>query len=306
MTLIPPPVLDAVRRQHGLVTAEQLWAAGVSFDQRRRLVAHHQLVAVHRSVWRAGAVSVSFEQECLAACLARPDVAVNGPSGGRLLGLRRMPTGPVHVMTTAPGVRLDGVVVHRSNALAPGDVLTRPDGIRVLRPARLAVDLARYLDDADLESVIEQLLDRRLVSVPALFAMGRRLAASGRDGMARFARVLGSRPAWLKPVDSGLELQVVNALARAGVVLERQVAVSLPDGTRVRLDAADRVRRLGIEIDHVTWHGGRLDAAADKFRDRQLMRIGWMIVRITDDDVRTRLPDVVRDVVEIHAARLAA
>ena len=80
--------------------------------------------------------------------------------------------------------------------------MTHDDGIRLLHPVRrLAADLARFLDDHDLESVVEQLIDRGLVSVQALHACGRRLAGCGRDGIHRFARVLDTRPAWNKPND---------------------------------------------------------------------------------------------------------
>jgi hypothetical protein len=50
-----------------------------------------------------------------------------------------------------------------------------------------------------------------------------------------------------------------------------------------------------IEIDHVTWHGGKLDLTADKRRDRPLRRIGINSTRVTDDDVRQRLPSIIED-----------
>ncbi len=218
-----------------------------------------------------------------------------------------MPTGPVHVLGQRQNAALRDVVVHRTTVLSSGDWTTRDDGIRLLRPVRLAADLARFLDDHDLESVIEQLIDRGLVSVPALYACGRRLAGCGRDGIRRFARVLDARPAWNRPKDSDLEVRLFRALAAHGVVLEPQVRSISAVGYGSPLDFADpTVRRFGVEVDHVTWHGGRLAAQRDKWRDRQLMRIDWVVVRVTDEDLQQRFNSTVADLVEIHRRRRAA
>jgi hypothetical protein len=264
------------------------------------------LVPVHRGVYRLGSHDVGFEQICLGACLACPEVVVSGPSAGTLLKLRNMPTGSVHLITGERAVRLSGVVIHLTSVLPRSDWSTRPDGIRVLRPVRLAADLARFLDDHDLESVIEQMIDRGLVSIPALYACGRRLAGRGRDGSRRLARVLDARPAWNKPKDSELEVRLFRALATHGVVLEPQIAIDLGGGRALHLDGADRDRRFGVEVDHVTWHGGRLAAQRDKWRDRQLMRIDWVVARVTDEDLAQRFESTVAELVEIHRLRRAA
>ncbi len=45
----------------------------------------------------------------------------------------------------------------------------------------------------------------------------------------------------------------------------------------------------------MTWHGGKLDLTADKRRDRMLRRIGINSTRVTDEDVRHRLPSIIED-----------
>jgi hypothetical protein len=303
---VPPEVLTHSRSQYGLVTLTQLSGSGVTHRRRTELLGCGFLVQAHRGVYRLGTHDVGFEQSCLAACLALPTVVVSGPSAGRLLGLRRMPTGPVHVMARSRNTELNDVVFHRTTTLGPADWTTRDDGIRLLRPVRLAADLARFLDDHDLESVLEQLIDRGLASVPAMHACGRRLAGSGRDGIRRFGRVLSSRPAWNKPKDSDLEVRLFRELAANGVVLETQVRIDLGGGRWLNLDGADRARRFGVEVDHVSWHGGRLAAQRDKWRDRQLMRIDWLVARVTDEDIERRLQSTVGELCEIHRLRAAA
>jgi very-short-patch-repair endonuclease len=303
---IPSGVLTHARAQYGLVTLAQLNGARVTRRRRTELVGCGFLQPVHRRVYRLASHDVGFEQSCAAACLALPDAVVSGPSAGRLLGLRRMPTGLVHVLVKSQNTELEDVVIHRTTTLTPADWMTRDDKIRVLRPVRLAIDLARFLDDHDLESVIEQLIDRGLVSVPALYACGRRLAGSGRDGIRRFGRVLNGRPAWNKPKDSDLEVRLFRALAANGVVLETQVRIELTGGHWLHLDGADRERRFGVEIDHVTWHGGRLATQHDKWRDRQVMRIGWLVARVTDEDIKRRLNATVDELSEIYRLRAVA
>src|SRR5690606_26800033 len=104
--------------------------------------------------------------------------------------------------------------------------------------------------------------------------------------------------------DSGLELKVFKALERAGVRgLVRQQAIKLPDGRTIHADVAVPAIRWALEVDHVTWHGGRLDAQRDKARDRQARRVGWQVDRVTDVDVREHLARTVAELVALIAVR---
>ena len=137
-----------------------------------------------------------------------------------------------------------------------------------------------------------------------LRSMAHTFITSGRNGSARLGRVLDGRPTWRRPVDSDLELRLHRALTRRGLELRTQVEVQLDSGNRIVIDLADPATRFGIEVDHVTWHGGRLDVQRDKSRDRAVMRVGWMIARVTDDDIERRLGEVADELVDI--ARLHA
>ncbi len=305
MSVVPPALAALMRTQQGLVTTAQLADSGISEWTRRRLVRDGLLAPVHPGVLRSTLTDLDERSRCLAANLALPDLVISGPTAGRRYGLRRMPLGDIHGMVPRHGVRLDGVIVHASNALGPGDH-RRVDGILLLTPTRLAPDLARFLSDADLESVIEQMIDRGLVTIPGLFAMARRLRGRGRDGIQRYLRCLNGRPAWQRPAGSEIELRFVAELTRRGLDLIRQYRVDLGDGVLVHLDAALPAARVAVEIDHVTWHGGRVDSLRDKQRDRRLLRQGWSTVRVTDDDVIHRFRHTVDEVESILRLRLAA
>jgi very-short-patch-repair endonuclease len=309
MLVVSRNLQNTIRLQHGVVTARQLLEDGISASRIRRLVTTGALVRVHKGVYRVGVTPDSIESRSVAACLADDRVVISHLTAGRFHGLRRIVDDElVHVCVLADRVPLrSGVVTHRTKVLPPSDVETWGHGIRLTTLLRTVFDLASILGDLDIESIIEQGIDRRRIDVPQLHETGRRLCAPGRTGSARFTRVVGSRPAWIKPADSHLEVMVWRALLRAGISgLVRQHEVVLPDGRLVYLDLADPVCRWGLEIDHVTWHGGRVDAQDDKRRDRALRRCGWEIERVTDTEIRNELEMLVIELVASHRDRWRA
>ena len=221
----PRPLLATARGQRGLVTAEDLTKSGIVGRSRSEALNQGMLVQLHRGVYRFSSHDESFEQRCLAAMLAAPDAVLSGPTAGRVWGLRKVFTDHVHLIARR-AIHLESVSAHRTKVLGVHDIAVR-DGLRVLRPARLLCDLAWHLDDAAFESVYEQMLDRGLISVQSARAAARRFVASGRPGSVRLARVLDSRPDWLKPADSDLEVQLWRSLRAAGLLLLRQCPVVL-------------------------------------------------------------------------------
>jgi hypothetical protein len=306
MTAFPPALNLVLRRQHSVVSMHQLLTHGITRQRRRTLLDNGVFDAIHPGVFVLASAERTVETRCVAACLANPRLVICGTTAGRLVRLRKMVGDDIHAMALGASPCLEGVVTHRTNHLDASDIDTRPDGIRLLGAARLAFNLANFLDDLGFESVLEQLLDRRLVSVPQLYSAHRALSKRGRDGTARFARVLSSRPSMAKPKDSDQEVKLLRALASRGIALVPQYELVLPDGTIVHPDGADPNRRFAVEVDHVTWHGGRAATQYDKWRDRQTDRLGWLISRVTDHDVDRRLHATVNELVEVYCNRPAA
>ena len=299
-----------VSTHHGVITSTELRRLGVTPDQLRRLLRIRALVPYAKGVYRLAASPETDDQRAALACAVHPGVVLSHQSAGRVWGLRRLgPDRRVHITLPGRSKRLvPGAVVHYSYRIDPLDVVERADGIRVTSPPRTAFDLAWWLSDDRLASVIEQLLHDERCTIPTLFATGRRLRESGRNGSARFGRVLQSRPAWLRPVGSDLELRFERAVLSAGLARPiRQHAIALPDGSVIRPDFYWPDAGEVVEIDHVTWHGGKLDLTYDKQRDRQLRRLGIHVTRFTDSEIGGDMVRVVDDVRAILSrSRVAA
>ena len=140
--------------------------------------------------------------------------------------------------------------------------------------------------------------------MPKLWAMTRRLSVRGRPGLARVQRVMSKRADWQKPAGSGLEVRVLTALEQRGVgPLIRQHPLNLPNGVTIHPDGADPLLRWAVEIDHVTWHGGRLDSQRDKGRDRNARRIGWQIDRVTDQELSDDFVRAIAELAELYQLR---
>jgi very-short-patch-repair endonuclease len=295
---LTPAVSSWLASHHGVIKTADLYRLGVTPRQLERLLRSKVLIGYVRGVFRLAGAPQTTEQAMALACAVGPDVVVSHVSAGRVWGFRRLGGDQrLHVMTKGPAHRtIPEAVMHRCHRISAGDVVERPDGVRITSPPRTCFDLASVLSDERLESVIEQVINDGKATLPTLFSTGHRLGERGRKGSARYRRVLHRRPAWLKPVDSDLELQLERALVAAGLPRPlRQHPLQLPTGEIIHPDFYWPDEREIVEVDHVTWHGGQA-AAYDKRRDRRVRRLGIGTTRVTDIDIRDDMATVVADI----------
>ena len=273
VSFLGPTLNKFLADHHGIVDRETLVNFGVSTFELERFVRHGSLVPVHRGVYRSATHPDSFLGRCLAACLADSELAIGGPSAARLWEFKH--TGrPQELYAIVAHNRTPisrGVVLRRSNLLSAEDSTRRSDGICVTTPERTWFDRARDMQDEWFEALTEHVLDNHC-AVPTLWSTTLRLSGRGRPGSARVNRVLGQRSSWQKPADSTLEYEVLSTLQGRGINLIRQFRLELPNGSVIHLDGADPDARWGIEIDHVTWHGGRRKAQGARRQDQRPQR----------------------------------
>lgn len=305
---LTPRSLAILRAQHGHATATQLDQAGVHRRARLRLIEAEVLRPVHKSVVRIDSAPRTLEGRCAAMCLGHPSGYITGPTGGKLLGLWRMPRPePIH-FAVRHGIHLDpqlNVVLHQTTSIRPSDVHHRHDGITTASPSRLAFDLAATLSAQDHASVVEQLIREGHCSMDELVAVARRLCHPRRTGSLRFVRSLVERGD-RRPAESHPEMVLADALrARAVPVVPQTSNLKLPNGANIRIDLAVPDARWAIEIDVHPDHLLLEGTTKDKRRDRQCHLIGWQVERVTELDL-VDLASLVDELVALYEARIAA
>jgi hypothetical protein len=78
--------LDAIHRQHGVISAAQLEQLGVARRTRHRLEQTGILSRIHKSVYQLAGTKATTHQRCAGLCLAHPAVFVTGATAGRCTG----------------------------------------------------------------------------------------------------------------------------------------------------------------------------------------------------------------------------
>lgn len=219
-----------------------------------------------------------------AATLACGDGAIiSHRSAGALMGL--LDKGPASIDVIAAGRRgqaIDGIRRHDVRRPQPWETGTF-DGIPCTSPARTFADLAGVVGLRTLRSAFERAAARKLLDVAAIeLSVGN----GGRRGTQVLRGLLEEwRPA--APVvasarlKSPLEAKVLPLLGRRGLPMPiPNVPVELVEG-RIEVDFLWPEQRFVLEADSRAFHATDVAAERDRWRDRELMRIGYASLRIT-------------------------
>lgn len=307
MHLFPEEALAYFRTHHGMATAAALAEAGLSRRQRSKAVDAGLLEPLYERVFHISSSPITLEARCAAISMAYPRGFITGPTGGLVMGLRRMlKRGPLH-FCVPHGLHIgpfDGVRLRQTTKLPKAHVVTRGDGIRIASAARLAFDLAADVSAMDHRSVVEQLLNDGKCSMSTLGGVARELVHPARPGSARFVSTLLARSG--RPVDSNPELLVLSGLRARDVPVVTQVEpLLLPGGRRLTLDLAVPSARWGVEIDVHPDHLLLDGTTRDKWRDRQCHRIDWQVERVTEVDLLD-LDAICDELADLYHRRLRA
>jgi very-short-patch-repair endonuclease len=283
-------------KQHGVISTEQLRAAGLSLDGISRRVRDGRLHRLHQGVYAVGHAAPSLQSRWMAAVIScRRDAsggagtngmatvldwwgaALSYQSAANLWKLLPPREGPVDVSVPGNGgkKRRHGIRVHRSISLLPADVTLR-GGIPVTTPARTIADLRRA-------------------------SSGRKRLISPRDlrRAIRQADVLGLP---LGPDDdrdgtrSDLE-RVFLRLCRRHRLPAPEVNVRIG---RHLVDFLWRDRMLVVETDGYRYHRGRTAFEDDRARDLALRAQGFAVIRLAEKQLR----DDAQRVAEVVGAAL--
>lgn len=247
-------VAELAAHQHGVVSVEQLRAAGIKRSGVSRRVEAGRLHRVHRGVYAVGHARLSFEGRCLAAVLTCGEGAVvSHRTAAGLWGLLPPSPDPIHVTVPGHGGRRQqsGIVVHRSVTLAR-ELTTRRKGVPLTQPARTLQDLRALLSPGQLRNAVRRAHDLRL-GVPPAF---------------------DSEPYLTR-----------SELERLFLQLCRRHSLPSPEvNVRVgpfEVDFLWRDLSLIVETDGYRHHGSRSAFEADRERDARLQALGHRVLRFT-------------------------
>jgi hypothetical protein len=304
-----PDVLALFERQFRVASYNQLRELGVSRQTIWRAQRRGSVDAVLPLVYALAGAELTFMSRCMAALLyLGPDSYLCRKTAAAILGCRDMPRQVVHVTipTTARiGPLPSWIKVHWTSWRLAGDVLIRPDGLRLSSPLRTLFDLAAKLNRFALERVAEDLWHLKLLDPADAFTYLDCVRRSGRGGVARFEEWLERVRLRARPAQSGLELDVIQAIRDIGLPEpERQHPLVLNSGEPIHLDVAWPDIQFGLEPGHSWWHGGDLQVRKDIARDNACGEIGWFIRRL-DEALRADLGATARLVKALYDSRRA-
>lgn len=290
---------DARARQieappEGLLTREQLEAAGFNKAARARRVKSGLLVPVLPGVFRITSVSESWSQWVRAAWMwLRGRGALSHLTSASLLHLIDEQPFPLEVSSTMRSLKSpsDRIIVHRVGVLDSCDLRWLRD-MRLTNAVRTIFDLAGSVKPERLEVILDEARRRRLVAERPLRDLLDRLGQCGRPGTRHLRSLLDSGEMDDPVPGSPFERRLIQFLRRRSLpAAERQFVIEDQAGNFVaRVDFAYPDLKFAIECDSKKHHFGRGDWERDVERRSRLAALGWLVIHVSWDMLVNR-PD---------------
>ena len=303
-------VLDLFTAQHLVASAQQLYELGMSKSTLIRARQRGVTSTVIPGIERLNVGPLTFATRAMALQLhAGPDSYVSGFSAGVFHGLRQMPRRVVEV--TVPEMQRYVMPpwgrLHRSSWVdQERDVVHREGGLRIASALRTLFRLAGVFNQHRFQRAAEDCWHLQLVTPDDAAVYLATVRRQGRTGVRAFEHWLEHTVFRTRPSQSGLELDVLEAILRAGLpVPTRQHPLQLRSGATVHLDLAWPTARLAVEPGHTWWHGGDAGMARDEARRRACGEVGWHVIPCTEH-VRDDLAGFGLQLRIIHDERVAS
>lgn len=288
-------------RQHGLITLLQALEIGLSRSAVNRVVASGHWERVRRGVFRLGGTQSSWIQTLMAATLTARGVA-SGRAAGFLWGLDGISQPRLEItIPREQNTTLAGVLIHRTS-LDPRYVSTCRR-VPTTDPSLTLLDLSAVLPINVLELALEDVLRRDLSSFSHLLRLVND-SGKGKPGCPKLRGLLNERNRGMKPTDSGLETRIWAFLKKYKLPLPLRQFEVLEQGKVVaRPDFAYPQEMVAVEGVSYRFHSGHGAWERDRERSRILRRLGWIVIEVTSDDLRTRPEEVAREIGEALKSR---
>ncbi len=286
-----------LRAQAGAIGRRQLRDAGVSAKRVASLVRAGDLLAVRDDVLVAAAAPPTWNQRAWVHLLdAAPGARLSHRTAARLHRVGRIVTTDIDVLEVEEQYHRDRRRgVHRTTWL-PAHHGSMVEGLPVTSLGRTLFDLASLVSPARrrrglphlTEQQVARALDDALVRRLTVGAMQRVLAelgGRGRPGTRVLRGLLELRGEGYVATESELEDLLLAVLAAHGMprpAVQRMLGHDAPAG---RVDAVYLDLGIVIEADGRRHHTALLDAESDRWRDLELSSAGFVVIRVTWDQL---------------------
>jgi len=257
---------------------------GMTDDVIDHAVTAGRLHREFRNAYAVGHPRTNERSRAMAAVLACGKGAVaSHRTAASLLGF--VDKAPVVIDVIAPGTRgrgIDGIYRHRVRPPRLEETGTF-DGIPCTSPARTLVDLAGVVGEWTLRSAFERAARRELLDLGAIEAS----IDPRRRGMKVLLKLIdewrGAAPLLSKrgKLKSPLEAKVLPLLTQRDLPPPLfNAPVQIANG-RIEVDFLWPDHRFALEADSRDFHGTAVAFERDRWRDRELMRASYSVLRVT-------------------------
>jgi very-short-patch-repair endonuclease len=233
----------------------------------------------------------------MAACLSMgPCAAASHRSAAALLELSGFGPTILEISCVVRRKPRPRVHVHRVPAFVTAD-LTTCGPIPTTTPARTLLDLGGVVSFERLEVALDDALHRGIVTLPRLRWQLQRAGKKGRPGTAALRLALEARSRGYVAAESALETRVLRLIADAGLPPPvRQYRLRQGGRVQARVDLAYPHSKVAIEADGYRYHSARVDWQRDRRVQNLLTVGGWLLLRITWEDVERRPEQVAAEI----------
>lgn len=237
---------------------------------------------LHRTVYKLSGTPTTWRQQALTATLHLGHrVTLSHRAAASLALGSRVARIEITMPRDRHHTRPRGIIVHLTQEPIPPEDITKIDGILVTKPARTLLDLAAVEPTHVIERCLDDVLRRKLVSLPFLerwLEDPRRRRHRG----TRILRQLVEARANVGVTESPLEMRVLRMLREAGLPIPMlQYVVRHDDRFIARVDLAYPEKLVAIEADGFRYHNGRQPFDRDRARGNELAVLGWQVLRVT-------------------------
>lgn len=273
-------------RQHGVVTRQQLFEAGLAPGAAGRRLVAGWLQPIHRGVYRIGPLVAPRALEMAALLANGPGAVLSHQTAASVLGFSAMGaaepdarssgrvSNPVQVTVAGAGrCRRPGIRVHRVRRLEPEERTVR-DGLAVTAPDRTLLDIAASSGSRELEGCVARAMREGAVDRESLVALADR--HRGRAGAPALSELLrrGTEPALTR---SEAEARLLALIREAGLPdPESNVSIG-----RYEVDFLWRNAGIAVEVDGFRHHSSRPRFEGDRRKDAWLLAAGIRVLRLS-------------------------